>query len=107
MLVLPILLCISATAQLSWVSFAKSQLRVIAATSAFEASQPDSDRNTVIEETRVRALQRLNITSNAMLEIQNGVTRIDLQLPGWSFLGNPLFSAPAIEVSGYAVFENI
>jgi hypothetical protein len=106
MLVLPIVLCISATAQVSWVSFAKSQLRVIAATSAFEASQPDTDRSSVLEGARASALQRLNISPTSMLEAQNGLTRIELKLDSWSFSSASQVFAPAIEVSGYAVIEN-
>lgn len=106
MLVLPIVLCIGATAQVSWVSFAKSQLRVIAATSAFEASQPDTDRRAVLDGARASALQRLNLSPIAMLETQNGLSRIELQLASWSLSSASQVFAPAIEVSGYAVIEN-
>jgi hypothetical protein len=80
---------------------------VIAATSAFEAGQPDSERSTVLEGARAKALQRLNISPIVILETQNGLTRIELQLASWSFSSASLFIAPSIEVSGYAVIENL
>jgi Flp pilus assembly protein TadG len=105
-LLLPMILCIGSTAQVSWVSFAKSQLRVIAATSAFQASQPDSDQNQVVDEVRATALQRLNLSPAARLDTHSGFARVELQVDGWALLGFSLVAAPTMSVTGYAVQEN-
>ena len=103
---MPMVLCLSATAQVSWVSFAKSQFRVLAATSAFEASQPDSNKSNLVEVVRANALQRLNLSPSVIFETQNDLARVELLVEGWKLPGLSLISAPTLVVSGYAVTEN-
>ena len=100
------ILCVSTTAQVSWVAFAKSQLRVIAATAAFQTSQPDSDENQVVDEVRATALKRLNLSSTALLDSHSGLARVELRIEDWALPGFSLIAVPAMAVSGYAVQEN-
>jgi len=103
---MPIVICVSGTAQVSWAAFSKSQLRVIAANAAFEASKPDVENGTVISNVGESSFKRLKMIPKATLETQNGVVSVELQLSSWLFLGLPFVSTPSLAVRSFAVAEN-
>ena len=105
-MVIPIVLCVSGTAQVSWAAFSKSQLRVIAANAAFEASKPDVENGMVISNVGDSSFKRLKMIPKTTLETQNGVVSVELQLSSWLFLSLPFVSTPSLAVRSFAVAEN-
>jgi Flp pilus assembly protein TadG len=104
-LVIPLIICLSASAQVSWTSYSKTQLRVEAATAAFEAGQPDSDLSNIQQKVKANVAARLKACSSPVVNAQNGLSRVEIKLPAWNVLGLLNVFVPSITVSSHAVNE--
>lgn len=104
-LVIPLVVCISGSAQVSWVSYSKTQLRVEAATAAFEAGQPDSDLSNIQQRVKANVASKLKTSTVPAVNVQNGLSQVEIKLPAWNVLGLPNVFVPFIVVSSHAVNE--
>ena len=104
-LVIPLIICISGSVQVSWTGYSKPQLRVEAATAAFEASQPDSDLSNIQQKVKANVAARLKAYSSPVVYVQNGLSQVEIKLPAWNVLGLLNVFVPSITVSSHAVNE--
>ena len=104
-LVIPLIICISGSVQVSWTGYSKTQLRVEAATAAFEAGQPDSDLSNIQQKVKANVAARLKACSSPVVNAQNGLSRVEIKLPAWNVLGLLNVFVPSITVSSHAANE--
>jgi hypothetical protein len=105
LLVVPLIVCVSSTVQVSWAGYTKTQLRLEAAYAAFEAGQPDTELQNLIHKVSADLVARVNSKSVPIIKNQNGLSSVEIRIPTWNALGFLNVFAPSMVVTSHAASE--
>ena len=106
LLILPLGLVWSATTQVVWFAYAKTQARIIATVSAFALAQPDSEMDEVSNSARVELVHRLGDGTYRLENFSgNGLSEVVLAVKFPQPLGLAIFGAPEIKVRTHSANE--